>query len=181
MEVLVTLIILVVGLLGVFTLHSVAKRTNFEAYQYTQATYLANDLINRMRLNRGELAQYAGTYTGNLSVPSTVCESGTATVTCDDSEMRSWDLYDWEQLMMGASVTEGGAKLSALTSPTACVGVQASGDVTVVISWQGMSETEDEAKSEEDDAAATATDTLISDCGTAGKKRRHVVIASVVM
>jgi len=58
-EVLVALVILVIGLIGIFNLHIVAKRGSFESFQQTQASYYANDIINRMKLNRTQLASYA--------------------------------------------------------------------------------------------------------------------------
>ncbi|GLS82558.1 type IV pilus modification protein PilV [Paraferrimonas haliotis] len=172
-EVLVTLIILVVGLIGVFTLHSVAKRSNFEAYQYTQATYVANDLINRIRLNPIQAENYSGTYTGALTQPNVVCESTSAMVNCSRPQMRRWDLYTWERQMLGAGVTKGKTDVGGLTSPTVCVRALATGDVTVVVTWQGMSES--------NDAAASSADSLVSGCGAAGKMRRHIVLSTVVI
>ena len=57
-EVLVALVILVIGLIGIFNLHIVAKRGSFESFQQTQASYYANDIINRMKLNRTQLGNY---------------------------------------------------------------------------------------------------------------------------
>lgn len=74
-EVLVALVILVIGLIGIFNLHIVAKRGSFESFQQTQASYYANDIINRMKLNRTQLDSYAGEYTGAPSSVAKVCET----------------------------------------------------------------------------------------------------------
>lgn len=51
-EVLVSVIILAFGLLGLAGLQSVGLRSNNSAIYRTQATYLAQDMIDRMRVNR---------------------------------------------------------------------------------------------------------------------------------
>ncbi|WP_428613604.1 type IV pilus modification PilV family protein, partial [Shewanella sp.] len=40
-EVMVSLVILVIGLIGIFNLHVVSKRGSFESFQQTQASYYA--------------------------------------------------------------------------------------------------------------------------------------------
>lgn len=73
-EVMVALIILVIGLIGIFNLHIVSKRGSFESFQQTQASYYANDIINRMKLNPTQIANYAGTYSGTPSSVSKQCQ-----------------------------------------------------------------------------------------------------------
>lgn len=82
MEVLIALLILAVGLLGIAALQSVALKTNHSAYQRTQATFLAYDMIDRMRANR--TAAMAGNY--NLAMTATPSGSGT---------LAEQDLVDW--------------------------------------------------------------------------------------
>ena len=57
-EVLVTLILISIGLLGTASLQILSKRSNFEAAQRTTAAHLANDLFQRMRSNRQALVDY---------------------------------------------------------------------------------------------------------------------------
>lgn len=51
-EVLVTVLILAIGLLGLAGLQSTALRSNHSAYLRSQATVLAYDIADRMRANR---------------------------------------------------------------------------------------------------------------------------------
>lgn len=51
-EVLVTLIIMSVGLLGVAALQLTSLRNNYDAYTRSQAAVLAADILDRMRANR---------------------------------------------------------------------------------------------------------------------------------
>jgi type IV pilus assembly protein PilV len=51
-EILVTVVIISVGLLGVAALHTVSLRNGQYAHTRSQATALANDIIDRMRSNK---------------------------------------------------------------------------------------------------------------------------------
>jgi type IV pilus assembly protein PilV len=53
-EVLVTLVIISVGLLGVAALQLTTLRNNYDAYVRSQAAMLAADLLDRMRANRDD-------------------------------------------------------------------------------------------------------------------------------
>lgn len=59
-EVLVTVLVLAVGLLGLASLQAVALRNNISGYERSQATILAMDMLDKMRLNR--TAARAGNY-----------------------------------------------------------------------------------------------------------------------
>lgn len=60
LEVLVALLVLAIGLLGLAGLMVQGLRFNHDAYVRSQATFLAYDLLERMRLNRDQAAAYAG-------------------------------------------------------------------------------------------------------------------------
>jgi len=51
LEILIALLVLSIGLLGVAGLQTRGQQFNTAAYLYTQATYLATDLMERMRSN----------------------------------------------------------------------------------------------------------------------------------
>ncbi len=57
-EVLVAMLVLAIGLLGLAALQGQGLRFNHDAYVRTQATHMAYDIVDRMRLNRGNLADY---------------------------------------------------------------------------------------------------------------------------
>jgi type IV pilus assembly protein PilV len=76
-EVLVTLVILSVGLLGVAALHTASLRNNLDSALRSQASALASDIADRMRANRN--AALGGTY--NLAMTdATPTLTGTPTV-----------------------------------------------------------------------------------------------------
>lgn len=57
-EVLVALLVLAIGLLGLAALQTQGVRFNHDAYVRTNATALAYDILDKMRLNRGNAADY---------------------------------------------------------------------------------------------------------------------------
>ncbi|MDB0034693.1 type IV pilus modification protein PilV [bacterium] len=177
-EVLVSLVILVIGLIGIFNLHLVSKRSSFESFQQTQASYYTNDIINRMKLNRTQLLTYNGTYTGQLSLPGTLCDVGVgaAIVVCSNTETRAWDLYSWEQLFTGSFEQISGRGVGGLDTPTACIQAQATGQVIVVMTWRGIRSLSDGAANATGDNAA-----FIKSCGSANKRRRIYSINTVII
>lgn len=168
-EVMVALVILVIGLIGIFNLHIVAKRGSFESFQQTQASYYASDIINRMRLNRSELASYAGTYSGLIAKPSKSCDVKVgAVVLCSPTETRLWDLYQWEQSLMGAAEVVGTQNVGGLDTPTACITLKGE-TVAVVVAWRGIQ-------------AGSGTNYVNSDCGkTLGDRRRALSLTTVII
>jgi type IV pilus assembly protein PilV len=134
-EVAVSLLVLSIGTLGLGQLQIFAKRLGHEAAQRTEAAALAMDLLERLRANRAALADYAVTGIGNtagppLAAPSANCNTGG----CSPAELKDWDLWQWQQALLGTT-TGGGA--GGLVEPLACVAVNGR-RVTVQISWRGF-------------------------------------------
>ncbi|MCL1056979.1 type IV pilus modification protein PilV [Shewanella gelidimarina] len=171
-EVMVSLVILVVGLIGIFNLHIIAKRGSFESFQQTQAAYLANDIVNRMKLNKAQLPGYAGTYEGKLTLPSAVCDVAVnVNIVCSNGESLAWDLYQWEQNINGASEQLRNKNVGGLDSPTACISVTGNA-VMVVMTWRGISETSD---------GAAKQNSFVKGCGSSDKRRRIFIVETVII
>lgn len=95
-EVLVALLVLSVGLLGLAALQTTSMKYNTESYYRSQATYLAYDIIDRMRANP------IGVNNGNYDVPnSTAAATAQATTascgssSCVTSDLAKYDLGQW--------------------------------------------------------------------------------------
>ena len=177
-EVLVALIILTIGLIGIFNLHVVAKRGSYESFQQTQAAYLAADIINRMKLNRSELAGYAGTYTGGLLKPDKSCDVsvGDGLAECTTADTQAWDRYQWESLFRGSTEVVNNANVGGLDNAQGCVLIDAaSREVTVIISWRGIRAVSD----------GSAAIDKFSQCsfsnGDDGAKRRAYSVTTVIL
>ncbi|ABV35809.1 type IV pilus modification protein PilV [Shewanella sediminis HAW-EB3] len=162
-EVMVALVILVVGLVGVFNLHIVAKRGSFESFQQTQASYYASDIINRMKLNRGQLANYAGNYTGVPTIPSKAC---TGAAICSPSQTVTWDLYEWRASFVGQAEKVGTTNVGGLDTPTGCVTINGN-NVTVVMAWKGIRSISDAGEA--------------GSCGSSSDRRRLFTLQTVII
>lgn len=84
-EVLVSLLILAVGLLGVAALQFRGLQYNHDAYMRSQINVLAYDIADRMRLNPDNAAAYvaAGTYTSDVMPdPTDLTDTNNG---CDDT------------------------------------------------------------------------------------------------
>lgn len=152
-EVLVTVTIISVGLLGIAALQFMSKRSNFDAVERTIATQLANGILERMRANSTVLTTYAGSSdipNPTLGYGSTVFASGEPSPNCTTAQpclpnpLATHDLWEWEQKLLGATETLGTNKTGGLANPIACITtavssgpVNRSGHYTVAIAWRG--------------------------------------------
>jgi type IV pilus assembly protein PilV len=109
-EVLVSLLVLSIGLLGLAMLQVQGLKFNSDAYVRTQATILAYDLMDRMRANNK--AAEAGSYT--VAIP-TAAVTGCCTSGADRAKQ---DLYEWygtlTTTLPGASATISGASSTTI-------------------------------------------------------------------
>ncbi|HEY5758076.1 MAG TPA: type IV pilus modification protein PilV [Steroidobacter sp.] len=114
-EVLVTLVIISVGLLGVAALQITTVRNNQDAYVRSQAAMLASDMLDRMRANRTDTA-------GNSKAVGYVVPIGDNDVpnTPEGAEVRSW------RRVLAAQLPDGRGGI-AYDAPTNLV--------TVTIQW----------------------------------------------
>ncbi|HYA36915.1 MAG TPA: type IV pilus modification protein PilV [Candidatus Methylomirabilis sp.] len=117
-EVLVSLVVLAIGLLGLAMLQTTGLRYNTNSYSRTQATYLAYDLAERMRGNvpgfqagdydvtsLGAANGVVGSSSYSCNLPSNSncsCDTGT----CTNAALAQYDLGQWyyslDMLLPGA-------------------------------------------------------------------------------
>lgn len=145
-EALLALSVFAGGILMVAGLQLISKKANYDAAQRTTAGMLANDIAERMRANLANngaaLANYlvedigADPDTGEatLGQPGTDCTASQ----CTKEQMAAWDLYEWEQALVGASESNAGG----LVEPNACI---RSADIDggaavyhIIIAWRGV-------------------------------------------
>lgn len=111
LEVLVSMVVLALGLLGYAGLQMASIKNSSSAYQRSQATVLASDIIDRMRVNRGEAV--AGNYATSIGAAAAVGAS-----------VASQDVAEWKTLIGNALPGGDGA-----------ITVDANGNVLVQIQW----------------------------------------------
>lgn len=121
MEVLVTVLILAIGLLGLASLQLNALRNNTSAQERSQATVLAYEIADRMRSNR--VSARAGTYDIGLGVAAGT-PTDCAAAACSPAQLAGFDTAQWKDDV---------ARL--LPAGDAAVGTDAGGVVTITIQW----------------------------------------------
>jgi type IV pilus assembly protein PilV len=141
-EVMVSVLVVSVSVLGTAGLQISAKRAGHEAAQRTSGASLAQDMLERMRANPQALSGYVTTGIGGgtiTSEPSPGCTNNTTDI-CTPAQLAAHDMWDWEQALDGAAETRvvGGSTVTVggLLNPTGCVSLS-SGEVTITIAWEG--------------------------------------------
>lgn len=183
-EVLVSAVILSIGVVGIASVLTMSKVYQDESIQRVRAVELADGIFERIRRNPAGVAGYdTGLLAplGNASTgdePSLDCNANS----CNAAELASYDLWDWEQLMDGASatVTDDGetSNTAGLRNVRACIDFTADADKTntgivdVVIQWQGIKKTSD---------AVVAGGVVCGDGGDEDTTRRQLIVSSYVI
>jgi type IV pilus assembly protein PilV len=134
-EVLVSLVVLSVGLLGMAKLVLVSAHSNDSAYLRSQATALAYEILDKMRANpAGALAGNYTTALGAMPAAPVSC-IGTGTV-CTPLQIALWDVYSWKQHLTTGTDTAG-TRSGAMPSGTASIVTSGTSPVTatIVVQW----------------------------------------------
>jgi type IV pilus assembly protein PilV len=120
-EVLVSLVVLSIGLLGIGKLVLFSARANDSAYLRSQATALAYEILDNMRGNL-PTAKVQGYDIALGTVPNqpTSC---LATV-CSSAQIANYDVYTWKQRLQSLPAGRGSVVTSATTPVTATITVQ---------------------------------------------------------
>jgi len=98
-EVLVTLVVLAIGLLGLAGLQASSLKHNNNAYQRTQATLLAYDILDRMRANPMgiEARSYDSVDTG-----ISLTDPGCINTSCTPAQLATSDAFEWAARLTAA-------------------------------------------------------------------------------
>jgi type IV pilus assembly protein PilV len=146
-EVLITMFILAVGLLGVVGLQARAEQAETDSYQRTQALILAQDIADRISANRTVAFD---TSTSPYVVPTTApLGTGSAKDCSAPATTADIDLCAWSNALIGAAESYGGTcdTSAASTRGANCAGtlLNARGCITspathvylIQVVWQG--------------------------------------------
>lgn len=104
-EVLISMLVLAVGLLGLAGLQATGIKNNLSAYHRSQASILAYDLADRMRANIADAGNLGAT-TYKTNDPTTANVQLTCTTVsgpCTPAQMAENDLYEWSLAIAGDS------------------------------------------------------------------------------
>jgi len=87
-EILVAVLVLAIGLVGLAGLQATTMRFNHSAYMRSQATNLAYDIADRMRLNRSKATD--GEYDREIPDQPSVCTTPTLSGTLAEQDIQEW-------------------------------------------------------------------------------------------
>lgn len=95
-EILMTIVVLAIGLLGLAAMQATGLKNNESAYRASQATVLAYDIADRMRSNMGGINSYL---TANMTLDEAeaagIVSGCKTTAGCSPSELAQTDLVEW--------------------------------------------------------------------------------------
>lgn len=165
LEVLITMFVIAIGLLGLVGLQARALTAEVEAAARGQALMLVNDMADRMQANLNSVKNPVGNatydqvsggskivfgteYTNScvtlnptsLSAQAACCKT-TAQSGTKNSVAES-DLCEWDLALKGIGETTGGAaKVGAMANARGCVFLQATNVYEIDVVWQGRDAT----------------------------------------
>ncbi len=146
LEVLVSMIIILVGLLGLAGLITLGQKAEMESYQRGQALILLKDMEDRINANRKVASCYAITTLGDASefLGTDGLEPGACAIgTAEQQATRDDDLTSWNDALLGAAEVADGGNVGAMLGARGCIEQLDAAENTYLISvaWQGLSPT----------------------------------------
>lgn len=124
LEALVAILIFSMGVLALVSLQAVSIKNSIDAKYRADASYLANQIIAQMWVDRGNIDNYGHYQTGAVCAPFTGSASGNANVTAWVAQVAS--------LLPGAASNKTQIQVSTVGTTK---------QVKVTVCWQGPQET----------------------------------------
>lgn len=128
LEVLITILIAALGLLGMVGMQSRVQVSEVESYQRAQALVLLNDMANRVATNRTVAATYA---TSSPLGSGMTCPTAIATLQQNDAR-------EWCLALQGAAEVASSTKRGAVIGGRGCVASLGNNEYLVTVAWQGL-------------------------------------------
>ena len=122
-EVLVSMVILAVGLLGIASLQAISLKNNQDANLFSQANALAYEMGDRIKANK-----WGWNTTGTtVSIPTVVAAScvvgcNSATASCSPAQMAASDYCYWQQKATAVLATGATAVVTTSVGTAPCTG-----------------------------------------------------------
>ncbi len=136
-EVLVTMVILLVGLLGLAGLQMHGLRSEMESYQRVHALILLQDMAGRINANRANVAAYVANDIGTLGDGQPADCTGLA------GQLR--DSCEWSNALKGAAEVSGAGagatNVGAMIGARGCIAQISATQYQVTVAWQGLGRT----------------------------------------
>jgi type IV pilus assembly protein PilV len=133
LEVLVSLVVLSIGLLGIGKLVLFSSRGNDSAYMRSQATALGYTILDAMRTNRAQAV--AGSYQVALGAPvnpGTDCDLAA----CSATTLAAYDLFKWKSTM-GTALPAGDGTVTTVQVADVITGTLLT-QATITVQWNDI-------------------------------------------
>lgn len=138
-EVLVSLVVLAIGLLGIAKLMLLSSHSNDSAYLRSQATALAYEMLDNMRANRQEALPPNSSYNIAAATPVVFPYAGTAcvaTACTNTTQVALYDLFQWGmRLNANSGLVPAGALPNGQGSIATATDPNNQTTVTIIVSW----------------------------------------------
>jgi type IV pilus assembly protein PilV len=162
-EVLVSIIIVVIGLLGLAGLQARINLAEMEAFQRAQAIVLMQDMVDRINANGRNAMSY---------VTSTPMGAGQSVQVCSAMTGATRDLCEWSNALLGAGESSGGLQVGAMIGARGCVTNTVATlprQFLISVVWQGVNPT----------VAPAATDCGSGNYGNEATRRALVTTVTI--
>ncbi len=132
-EVLVTIVIMAIGLLGLAGLQVRLQSSELESYQRTHALILLEDMANRLSANRANAAAYVTAAANPLG-------TGDGQSASCAGNGQSFDACKWSNALKGVSEQSSlSTNVGAMIGARGCIEDLGTGDqFMITVTWQGM-------------------------------------------
>jgi len=104
-EIIITVFILSIGILGVMGMQTQTMKASNDNYYRSQASILAQDIIGRMRVNISDA------YTWDGSDPGSANDCVGAINTCNATQMAAFDIAQWNQHLNASNLPNVAAEI----------------------------------------------------------------------
>ena len=140
-EILVTVMILMFGILGLAGLQGAAINAESDAHQRAQALLLLQDMADRINANRKNAAAYITNPAAGVATPRGAGYNGSAEMDCAALSGANLDLCEWHNGLLGVSQKRGAAAIGAMISARGCVYQLSAAEpqeYLIAVAWKGM-------------------------------------------
>lgn len=143
-EVLIALLVMSVGLLGLANLQGQSISSSFNAHLRTQATSLAQSMVDRMRANREHAMLSTSNYLSDLSAAPPVTSKNCLIEICNQSEIALFDMREWKCNLgkyAGETICNGFVAQSTLPGGVGSISAPdaTTGQTTITVQWNDTS------------------------------------------
>lgn len=143
-EVLVSILVAAIALLGAVLLMGSSTRNEMESYERVQALTLVQDMVSRINANRQVASCYSsgatGVTVGTGAGTLPTCAAASPSPTTLQASTANADLTAWNNALLGAGEVSNGSNVGAMIGAIGCVEqIDAVNNIyRVSVAWQGL-------------------------------------------